>query len=265
MTNTISLSNTGNTVTVNRTGYTITIYDGGLPADPITAASYGGLTAWLDCSLAAQMYSDYPPVTLVANDGDAVAYYDDLSSELNNFVQTTPGSRPLYKLNRQNSLSGVLFQGTDDYLYSTACAAFYTANVKTVVMVLKNISGTGGLIGDSGGYFGGQIQGATTARFYNYDGANDTVDITIPVAGTAFVLTFWHTGGYLYLQTNDGTPSAGVASGLTTVQSLVQQVGSAGGGYANFDLYELAIYSQALSATDRAALVDALMTKWGIA
>jgi hypothetical protein len=47
MTNTVSLSNTGNTVTVNRTGYTIAIYDGAIPvaattyATPAYANQYG--------------------------------------------------------------------------------------------------------------------------------------------------------------------------------------------------------------------------------
>jgi hypothetical protein len=265
MSNSITITNTGNYISVTNTPNQITVYDGALP-ETITAESYEGLTAWVDASVAAQMYTDYPPVTPVASDGDAVAYYGDLSPQANNFLQSSAASKPLYKTNRQNGLSGILFQGTDDYIYSNPLNVFFPSNVKTMVMVLKNVgSNAQGFIGDQGGYFFGYWADADTITFYNYDGNSDAVVKDVSASGTAFVLTFWHTAGSMYLQVNDGTPSAGTASGGTTLMSGVMQLGGAGGSFANFDLYELAIYSQPLSSDDRAALVASLMTKWGIA
>jgi len=228
----------------------------------ITPASYAGLTSWHDASVASSMYTD-AGTTPVTADADAVRQFDDLSAGTNYFVQAVAGARPLYKVNRQNGKSGLLFQGTDDQMTTSAQSALYAAGAKTVVYVFKNIAGTGGgIMGDASGFFGAYIVAGPALRLNNWDGAGDDADISI-TDNTACVVAMWHTRGNINIAKNNGA-AVTVASGNTTNLTLADTIGQYAGAFGNFDFYERATYNVSLANADRTALVAALMTKWGI-
>ena len=228
----------------------------------ITPDMFAGLTSWLDASNAGQMFTDNPGTINVSADGQAVAFFDDLSPIGNNYIQNTLGFRPLYKTNRQNGKSGLLFQGTDDLMTSNIYTSFYSLAARTSIMVLNIISAANGLWGDASGYSGVYVAAPDAVRFYNYDGINDIVDVD-PQSG-AVVISTWHDSGNIYIQRNNATIGGPVASGNIALANLAQQIGSTAGLFGNFDLYEMATYNVGLSTVDRGLLVTALKNKWGI-
>lgn len=84
------------------------------PASLFIGGFAGG---WWDPSDLTHMWKDTAGTIPVTADGDAVARIDDKSGNGNNLLQSTSGSRPLYKTS--GGKSWLQFDGTDDYMRAT--------------------------------------------------------------------------------------------------------------------------------------------------
>jgi hypothetical protein len=84
-------------------------------AGGFTPTDIAGCKLWLDFSDAATLFTDAGS-TLVSADGQAIYQVNDKSGQAKHATQTTPESRPLYKVNIKNGLSVSLYDGTNDFL-----------------------------------------------------------------------------------------------------------------------------------------------------
>ena len=79
------------------------------------------------------------------NDGDAVTTWSDLSGNGYDVTQGTAANRPLYKTNIFNGLPALLFDGSNDSLENTTVNPFTAGAARTVFVVAKQLSDTGGI------------------------------------------------------------------------------------------------------------------------
>jgi len=85
-----------------------------------TAMQGGGKKAFLPPPVAGVQFW-YDATQIVGlNDGDAVATWNDLSVNGRNLTQGTAASQPTYQTNEQNGKPGVLGDGVDDSMSTTA-------------------------------------------------------------------------------------------------------------------------------------------------
>jgi hypothetical protein len=209
-----------------------------------------GCTGFWEAYDATTLYTD-AGTTPVSADGDAVYQMNDKMSD-HHFVQATAANRPLYKVNRQNGKTGLLFDGTNDAMAGPALSHLFAAGAKTLFMAIKVPAGWTNqdrIWTDlPGSYMVTRLE--TTGnkiRTTNYDTGYDWAAGVAFVNATAFVYSFWHSGGALYEQINNGAVAAGVASGdtgsLAGVINLIMECPS--------DFYAMATFNVALSDGDR--------------
>lgn len=96
-----------------------------------------GLTVWIDGADETTLYVDAGS-TLVSSDGNAVYQANDKSGNGNNVVQTGAANRPLYKVNIQNGLSCLFFDGSNDSMVSAAYSS-ELSQPNTIFAVAKSL------------------------------------------------------------------------------------------------------------------------------
>jgi hypothetical protein len=231
-------------------------------------ASIAGLQLWLDASDASTLFDATTGGYAVAADG-AVARWEDKSGNARHATQDTSGSRPIRKLSVQNGLGGLRFDGSDDFL--TTQTGYHTSNV-TVFVVAKRSSGATRALFQSGNStgLGYTVADANTSSFDNcYARGVANGQVGSVSAGTSWrVISVTYTAGTrrVYIQgvlsdTESFTINApNVANGIAT------WIGSAdfAGSNLNGDIGEMIAYNAVLSDTDRAAVEQYLISKWGI-
>ena len=224
-----------------------------------------GCILWLDGSDTDKLYTDSAKTTPVSSDGDVVGAWEDKSGNGKDATQATTSLKPLYKVNLQNSKSGVRFDGTDDVL-SVAVTGTSAATIFVVMKQLVNdaayvelfyLYNFGTLIYPSISRFevlqnndrvvrgGANVKDAYTIIVLQYDGAG--------VATTDFGL--FRNGATRTLSSTEGvyTPTDG-------------RIGDLGGASdpANYDLCELIVYNEFLNANNRQSVEKYLNRKWSI-
>lgn len=110
---------------------------GGGAAPSWLPTDYANLAVWVDPSDATKLYTDAGS-TNVSADGQSVYQANDKGGNGRHFVMSTSGQRPLYKTNIQNGLSVLRFDGSDDFMISTAGS--YAA--KTLIVVWRSLTGS---------------------------------------------------------------------------------------------------------------------------
>lgn len=170
------------------------------------------------------------------------------------------------------------FDGANDkledstFIWSRSPTAWHIIAVVTPDAVDTN--GTGAncyqndpVINDGGPYRGLFFRssgGVDYAIAYNWDGTADCAETPITV-GQRQVLDASLSGGDVRIGVNGGTLTS-TASGATTVSPASVQIGKNKSGSQFFDgkVHEIYFVPAALSAVDRANLVDSLMQKWEV-
>lgn len=225
-----------------------------------------GLTGWWDASDVSRLYVD-AGVTPVNADGQAVFRMEAVGFPVatRQFDQGVAGQRPLYRVNRQNGKSGLVFDGANDETFSLALSNFITVSTGYFFMVLKPLSAwviDKIVLGDTSQYL--QILSvASSVKFHVWDTAYRDTPASATPANVAVLITCWHVGGNLYIQKNNGTVSAPVACG--NIGTLVGILTLNGAAFPlDMDFYELAIYNQVVTDADRDLLNRGLKQKWGI-
>ena len=170
------------------------------------------------------------------------------------------------------------FDGANDkledstFIWSRSPTAWHIIAVVTPDAVDTN--GTGAncylndpVINDGGPYRGLFFRssgGVDYAIAYNWDGTADCAETPITV-GKKQVLDASLSGGDVRIGVNGGALTS-TASGATTVSPASVQIGKNKSGSQFFDgkVHEIYFVPAALSAVDRANLVDSLMQKWEV-
>lgn len=252
------------------TQFSITSAAFALPSD------IAGQTGWWDASEATTLFTDAGE-TQVTMDADAVHQMNDQTAGARHFTQSFVGTYPLYKTNRQNGKSGLLFDGTNDYMQSVAISNFIANNAYCLFVVFKpinittadaNINDNDAVFADASGYIGAFLKSVpmTLAALYNFDGSVDET-AGVPISTNAGVLlTIWHSGGSIYLQKNDESPVS-VASGNTSVLTGALRImanRAAPGQLLNGDFYEMSVHNAVPSDAERQKVNHGLMAKWAV-
>ena len=253
-----------------------------------------GLQLWLDASDASTLYDATSGGSLVAADG-SVARWEDKSGNGRHATQGTSGSRPLRKTAIQGGKDVLRFDGSNDSLSISGSASamkFLHSADSTVFMVLSR---------PAGGYqplIGTGDTGTATVGFnwYLADGSSNSDKLTVMVirgvSGTNVLLQSSANGflpsgfsviGHICKPTNatagnrssirrnggsavEGNASTSAVSTANSSFDLKIAADNYSGGetFSAFDCSEIIIYDSALNDTDRAAVENYLLAKWGI-
>jgi len=214
-------------------------------------------------------------------DGDPVGTWPDQSGNGYDLTQATAANKPLYKVNIQNGLAGILFDRSDDKLALGDCGTNYSNEHTTLHAVFKpdGTAGYGSFFGmattaneSCSAYICYQFysgSGTRTLRMYfsgdyhynPYDNAADTLSQiwTIRRNGTGSNVTVRHNAVNIddWLSGSDDYPDIASADSFEIGRS-----GSSSefGGH----IHELIFYNIALADVDRDSNETGLNTKWGI-
>lgn len=263
---------------------------------PFTPTSVTGLAAWWDASDASTLYDATSGGSLVAVDG-AVARWNDKSGNARHATQATSGNRPLRKAAVQNGLGILRFDGTD-FFDSADFADLTTGNAVTIFAVVKSSAATlnqtivakfGKSDVDDGNTADGWLlrlnHAATNSLLFagNTDesgGASGSLASSGLASDTFSVLSVRASAGAISAAAMTRNNSALTSSATTTAAETLTDntYGVAIGAlrytfnysanqylqFFNGDIAELLIYTTALSASDRTAVNQYLMTKWGV-
>jgi hypothetical protein len=269
------------------------------PLPPLNPSTITGLQLWLDASDASTLYDATTGGSLVAADG-GVARWEDKSGNDRHATQGTAGARPLRKTSIQGGLDVMRFDGTDDLLAVSGSASsmkFLHSSNSTVFLALKvgtvsdpntfySILGTNALSSANVGFcifFDDRATFSLFDRFRIFFSEGTAGEFPIndvgtdnefppntfslfsaviqPSNGTAADRAFRYRNGSLLSQSNTSTATPSTADATNDVQ-----IGANGGSGAllNGDICEILIYDTALSDTDREAVENYLLAKWGI-
>lgn len=224
-----------------------------------------GLKLWLDASNAATLWQDTAGTTPATADGDPVGRWDDLSGQGNNATQGAASAQPALRLAIQGGRNVVRFDGVNDVI-ATALFGAALSQPTTIFVVYRNIPTSGTKPVFDGGATGGRQQfvahGPSNAYIYagtilngsgQLDGASCRVVSALFNGASS---QFWANG------VSQGSGNAGIqALGRLALMSDSVAGGSA---YTSGDICEVAVYSGALTAQQRARWESYAMSKWGI-
>lgn len=248
-----------------------------------------GLQLWLDASDASTLYDATTGGSLVAADG-AVARWEDKSGNGRHATQGTAGSRPARKTSTQNGLDVIRGDGTDDLLVTSAFSSDLarsvfvvgvsqeTPQVDTYAILVGQIDSAFAADADDAWAFGTSNEGTGG----NHDRLRCVIrDISNTASVQGFVDTAFVTDSpFLAIYINNGTgvyryngtaKTFGTATQHLTASKELSILASANTGsnpnsnnFWDGDICEIIIYDTALSDTDREAVENYLLAKWGI-
>jgi hypothetical protein len=208
-----------------------------------------GLAAWFEADAG----------TSTTTDGAAISQWNDQSGNAHHAVQASGVSQPLYKTAIQNGLPGILFDGSNDFMDAAGIVATQPNTsfvvVKSLVVTTGHnpIDGVSARQGVSLGGAGGTNWGAFAGADVESSTAGDTnphvLSCTFNGASTELRLD----GTLLTLSGSPGT------SGLNGLR-----IGSFNGTIGNWNgyVFEIVVYSVALSTADRQTVESYLSNKW---
>lgn len=195
-------------------------------------------------------------------------------------VQAGAGLKPLYKTSVQNSLNGVLFDGSNDLLQSaTGFNAFISNTGRTVFVVcrptIQVATGSGTsyqrpqLFSNLSQFNGISVSPSGAGNIFtmwDYDTAGSLIQASSAVVAvnTAVLVTSRHQTGTSMMQVNQATPVTATTLRECTNGSAMQIGTSGGSAYYTGYIFELITFGRALSDYEIAAVQSNLITKWGI-
>jgi hypothetical protein len=218
--------------------------------------------------------------SLSLNDADPVGTWADQSGNARDCTQATAANKPIYKVNIQNGLPCVRFDGTDDYLTGgnildlQAMSWFICAKLGGNPAAQDSLS----LCARSSGGATAQFElrhtfvSLTTMELTSKVGT--TFETRVSQAATALTSAFIWTGSDDLTNLTQGMngASAGAVAWTTAGARTSEAVNFLVGGrkssapelFFNGDIFELGFYNTALSAGDITSLKTYLATKYNI-
>lgn len=256
-----------------------------LPFSPIDIS---GLQLWLDASDSRTLFSDTAGTTLATADGASIALWKDKSVNSRNLTQSTSGNRPVLKKAVVNSLDGIRFDGTNDYLgyatdirpsaYSVFAVVNKTTTSSTTFCGASDTAGNGHAryFEISSGFYAtndiGIITGNGTDSYRGLYTQNSAGNLIVNNTPTILSMTSSVTGSgtTLELFKNNSAPATTViGANITSVAAVnrnfaVGRLGDYNGSYLQGDIYEILIYNSALTTAQRQQVEAYLNTKWKV-
>ncbi len=211
-----------------------------------------GLVMWLKADV------------LTLNDGDPVATWTDSSGTNNDALQSTAGSKPLFKTGIINGLPTVLFDGSDDFMSFTSDP---TARPDSVFIVTQPTLNTASQ--KSYACLASGSIGATFARLgTNFWGTFTNADLSSGnalVSGTNYLLENTAATGSTFLyQRGVQVATSAVTEATTGTPGMVgKDSTNANRQYAGH-IAELIIYNTVLSAANRGSVETYLIAKYAL-
>jgi hypothetical protein len=256
-----------------------------LPTPPFSPDGLSGLQAWYDASDASTLYDATTGGSLVAADG-GVARWEDKSGNGRHMTQSTSANRPARKTSQQNGKDTLLFDGTNDQMAASDFLDVNTGGITAFVVYKRNATGalhelitkanTSGL----GWFFRHNAADKLAANLQGtaYDVSSRASSNTV-TASSYIAAAMWFTSGSfqsiaysrngtalsMAAAVNDYGSGAQTPPDTTGVMRIgAQEYGGVFYFHANANIAEVLMYDSALSDTDREAVENYLMTKWGI-
>jgi hypothetical protein len=220
---------------------------GGAAVGAFTPASISGLYAWWDAATIAQA------------DNTTVTSWADSSG---NGHTMTGATGQTYQTAELNGLPGVQFDGVDDIMAAGSWAADAS---RTVIVVAKVTSASSNRSIWGGGGNNRLRQTATNSWSWGVNQAAANVDFGGTLTNATIVTVAWSDAA-----TANGYLGSGAATAFDPDNSVTSSAAfslgahQAGAGFSAVMIYELIVYSVALSDPDRALVVGHLQTKYGI-
>ncbi len=236
--------------------------------NPTTISSLRG---WYDFSDATTLWTDTVLTTPVASDNDVIGSVSDKSGGSRSLTRGGgAGTEPHYKTAQQNALSVARFDGGDWLLSGTtyaadtkqtviACVRFPTAAADYAFWTRTNATNNRfqAYHGLDGNIYG-KIGTGSSTYLETWSGATSAIVISLIVNNSGAVSKLYGNG--VLRDSSSGTPSIGLGTQIA--------IGSAGLNALSLglvgDVFEVLVFNDELSSTDRSASEVYLMTKWGI-
>lgn len=207
--------------------------------------------------------------SLALSDNDPVASWPDQGGEGNDVANATGSQRPLYKVNIQNSLPGVLFDGTDDYLSRTSAVnqpenstvySIYAVLRFTDADTTESVFGAGESVGFRFLKTGSNraITHRSVADLVDGAATNNT-ELWSAVKTSAPLTKLWING---VNETITNSTAAMTAPGVSPI--FVGRFSTGLGFFFTGYIFELLWYENDHSDTDRQAVEAYLNGKWGV-
>lgn len=237
----------------------------------VSLVQESGLVLWLDANQIAGLSND-----------DPVAQWDDMTGRGNHFTQATAASKPLYKTNYLNSMPGLYFDGSNDFMYGPSLNL--NANYQRTIMAVARLRHTTnrcpifGWGSSSTNYFMIDANTYLTggSKWGMYLPGGNTFDTDASTSLDAALIT---------LQVN--SMSGAVVSTVNyyidnTLTSLTKKTGGDDWGtltsaaytgiarfpgisvYGGADVFEIQVYNRALTNSEVLGLGGGLGAKWGL-
>ena len=247
----------------------------------VSPQSLANLAAWWDFSNAEYLATATNGTGTVSN-GSAIAYCADRSGNARHVIQATANNRPTWSSTGLNSLGTGSFNGSTNFLVTSASFAPWTGDQPfSWGAVYTRATATSGwfastvtLVGNNSSVLLADAYNAsfTANRSLIYGGTNILWLTTNQTTGTGFVISGTTAAGARNVTNvwRNGTQSHALVSVPTNTLSAASSnvdVGRAyvaGNQYHNGLLAELVIYSRVLLTAELTSLTRYLGTKWGI-
>lgn len=227
-----------------------------------TPLSISGCKLWLDFSDADTLFTD-AGTTKVSTDGQPVYQANDKSGTDNHALQATADARPTYKVNQQNSLSALYFDGGDWLNFTTATSS---TPVTIFWVGYDTYNGYGGLFGINNAYYPVIKRAGAQINVRPHIGT----DLISSIGASANkILTVFHAsdGGTLTIRANGEQKASGDRDGylgLFTHLGSIKDSPSAAEIYDAGNMLEVIIYDSVLSGGDITTVETYLNNKWAI-
>ena len=212
---------------------------------------FGGQALWLK------------PEALVLNDGDAVSSWPDSSGNGNTFIQVTGANQPLYKVAQQNGRAGVQFDGINDRL---AHAGVVTANSVYSIFIVHRFNvatGTEYLFrnGDPDGY---AVEKTSANRAVLHRAVAELSD-SAATTNTEIWASIQTAAPLAKLWVNGVNQALTNSTSAVNAPSSAAEIGTFNGAlpFGGF-IFELIVYDNPLSDTDRGAVENYLNQKYAV-
>jgi hypothetical protein len=215
---------------------------------------------WLKADLGT--FQDTGLVTPAALDGDPVGGWQDQSGNGNKATQGTSTKRPALKLNIQNGLPVVRFDGVSDFLQTVSFSFSQPAHVFLALQLRS--------WGSTNRFMDGTTTDQVVIAQINaspeldlYDGSAFTCGNTGLAVGTFGTLSVLHNGASSELRVNGGTAATGNPGSNGCTAGLTLGSRWDGALVCAVDIGELLVYAPSLSTSQRQQVEQYLRTRWG--
>ena len=229
-------------------------------AAAVTPATYSNLEAWWK--------ADSLSLTNSAPVGGTGIEWQDESSNNRDGTQGTAGARPLFKTSIFGSMPAIRFDGSDDTLAFTPDISKGANDDYSVLIVGKSLNSTDGeLLGHSVTNIQVRVNRSAGPTVSFFGNSIEAISDAFSNSLTNVHLITWRTDGTAdttSFRENKTARGSGLGTGNSELK-LNRIARTSFGGFANWDIAEIVVYSRRLTDAEVDNLYDNYFkTRWGL-